>query len=73
MPATRLTARTTYTLPQIGHQRSPAFSMKPKRSSQRLWLERRGVAAEAPAVQLEAEQRQPVLEAQQADEPAAPG
>src|SRR5882724_411842 len=38
MPATRLTARTTYTLPQIGHQRSPAFSIKPKRSSQRPWL-----------------------------------
>src|SRR5262245_55386605 len=33
--------------------------------------ERRRVAAEAPAVQLEAEQRQPVLEPQQSDESAA--
>src|SRR5216683_5067149 len=34
---------------------------------------RRRVAAEAPAVQLESEQREPVLEPQQADEPSAPG
>src|SRR5712691_689729 len=35
--------------------------------------ERRGVAAEATARQLEAEQREPILEPQQADEPPAPG
>src|SRR3954466_3192522 len=35
--------------------------------------ERRRVAAEAAAGQLEAEQRQPVLETQQAEEPTAPG
>src|SRR6267143_1548062 len=35
--------------------------------------ERRGVAAEATAGQLEAEQREPILEPQQTDEPAAPG
>src|SRR6267154_6745565 len=35
--------------------------------------ERRGVAAEAAAGQLEAEQREPILEPQQPDEPAAPG
>src|SRR5437867_9558480 len=34
--------------------------------------ERRGIAAEAAAGQLEAEQREPVLEPQQTDEPAAP-
>src|SRR6266436_10144149 len=34
---------------------------------------RRRVAAEAPAVQLESEQREPVLESQQAYEPSAPG
>src|SRR6266705_1633320 len=33
----------------------------------------RRVAAEAPAVQLESEQREPVLQPQQADEPSAPG
>src|SRR5215470_13606736 len=35
--------------------------------------ERRGIAAEAPAVQLESQQRKPVLEPQQADVLAAPG
>src|SRR6266480_7239436 len=35
--------------------------------------ERRGIASEATAGQLEAEQREPILEPQQADEPAAPG
>src|SRR6266581_6365528 len=35
--------------------------------------ERRGVAAEATAGQLEAEQREPILQPQQTDEPAAPG
>src|SRR5882762_7351824 len=35
--------------------------------------ERWGVAAEAAAGQLEAEQREPILEPQQTDEPAAPG
>src|SRR5437899_8239879 len=35
--------------------------------------ERRGVAAEATTSQLEAEQREPILEPQQTDEPAAPG
>src|SRR5882762_10308535 len=35
--------------------------------------ERRGVAAEATACQLEAEQREPILEPQQTDEPPAPG
>src|SRR6266540_4685470 len=35
--------------------------------------ERRGIAAEATAGQLEAEQREPILEPQQTDEPAAPG
>src|SRR6267143_3211678 len=35
--------------------------------------ERRCVAAETPAGQLEAEQREPILEPQQTDEPPAPG
>src|ERR1041385_6898969 len=35
--------------------------------------ERRGVAAEATAGQLESEQREPILEPQKTDEPAAPG
>jgi len=33
MPRTRLTAATKYPAPQIGHQRSPACSMKAVRSS----------------------------------------
>ncbi len=57
----------------IGHQRAPAFSMNAKRDSQCGLRERRRIAAEAPAVQLEAEQVQPVLQAQQADEALVPG
>ena len=35
MPRTRLIAVSRYTLPKTGHQRSPAFSMKDQRASQR--------------------------------------
>ena len=72
MPRTRFTARTTYTPadrpPAVAGLLHEREALQPARLT-----DRRRIAAEAPAVQLEAEQLQPVAQPQEADEVAAPG
>ena len=68
MPRTRLTATRKYTAPNTGHQRSPARVHPVEAVEPALRRQRRAVAAEAAALDLEAEQPQPVAQPPVADE-----